>query len=146
MLIKTTRFGSLEVEPEDLITFPAGLLGLEDCREWVLLADAQNNSLGWLQSVLKPEIALAVVSPRRFVPQYQMRVARAELAPLELPEVKEAQVVVIVGKNDRTITLNLKAPLVINADRRLGRQVIVNGDQPVQYELPDAQVPLKKSA
>ncbi|MHB1036269.1 MAG: flagellar assembly protein FliW [Pirellulales bacterium] len=146
MLIKTTRFGSLEVEPEDLITFPAGLLGLEDCREWILLADAQNDSLGWLQSVLRAEIALAVVSPRRFVPQYQMRVARAELAPLELPEVKEAQVVVIVGKTDRSITLNLKAPLVINAERRLGRQVIVNGDQPVQYELPDAQVPLKKSA
>jgi flagellar assembly factor FliW len=146
MLIKTTRFGSLEVEPEDLITFPAGLLGLEDCREWILLADAQNDSLGWLQSVLRAEIALAVVSPRRFVPRYQMRVACAELAPLELPEVKEAQVVVIVGKNDRSITLNLKAPLVINAERRLGRQVIVNGDQPVQYELPDAQVPLKKSA
>lgn len=146
MQIRTTRFGSLEIESEDVIVFPAGLMGLEDCREWVLLADAKNNALGWLQSTSRPEIALAVVSPRRFVPCYQFRVYRSELAPLELRDVKDAQVLTIVGKNDRSITLNLKAPVVIHLERRLGRQVVANGDQPVQYELGGQSAPLKKSA
>jgi flagellar assembly factor FliW len=146
MQIRTTRFGPLEIEADDILSFPAGLLGLEDCRHWVLLADAQNNALGWLQSTSRPEVALAVVCPRRFVPDYQFRVYRSELAALDLADVKDAQVLSIVGKNERSITLNLKAPVVINLDRRLGRQVVANGEQPVQYELANRQAPLKKSA
>lgn len=136
MQIQTTRFGRLEIAPHDVLVFPAGIPGLEDCREWVLLADAGNDALGWLQSTTRREIAFAVVSPRRFIPGYQFRVARSELAPLELADVRDAQVLVIVGKNPRGITLNLKAPLVIHLERRLGRQVVANGDQPIQYELP----------
>lgn len=146
MQIRTTRFGALDIESEDVISFPTGLLGLEDCRHWVLLADAQNNALGWLQCITRPEVALAVVSPRRFVPHYQFRVFRSELAPLELADVRDAQVLAIVGKNERSITLNLKAPVVINLQRRMGRQVVANGDQPVQHELTSQPAPLKKSA
>lgn len=146
MQIRTTRFGSLELEPSDAIHFPHGLLGFEDCRQWVLLADAQTSALGWLQSTTRPEVALAVVSPRRFVPHYQFKVYRSELAGLELTNVKEAQVLTIVGKNERSITLNLKAPIVINLQRQLGRQVVANGDLPLQHELTTASATLKKSA
>ncbi len=73
MEILTSRFGPLEIAQRDVIQFPAGLPGLEDCTSWVLLADAHNEALGWLQSAQCPEVALAVVSPRRFVPGYQLR-------------------------------------------------------------------------
>lgn len=146
MNIHTTRFGSIEIEPDDIIRFPAGLMGLESSRQWVLLADAGNDALGWLQSTAEPEIALAVVSPRRFVPRFQVRVSRSELAPLQLEQVQDAQVLVIVGKNDRGITLNLKAPLVINLQRRLGKQVVNGADEPLQFELSDVEMPLRKSA
>jgi flagellar assembly factor FliW len=146
MEIKTSRFGVLELQADDVISFPAGLLGLESCREWVLLADAHNDALGWLQCITRPEIALPVVSPRRFLPDYQVRVFRSEVAPLELHDLHSAQVLVIVGKNERSITFNLKAPLMINVERRLGRQVIHNGDQSVQFELLPETAPLRKSA
>jgi flagellar assembly factor FliW len=146
MRIRTTRFGTLDLEPADVLSFPQGLLGLEECRDWVLLADVQNDVLGWLQSTSRPEVALAVVSPRRFVPDYQFKVYRSELAPLDLKHVEDAQVLVIVGKNERSITLNLKAPVVVNLSQRLGRQVVANGDQPMQYELGSDHAPLKKSA
>jgi flagellar assembly factor FliW len=146
MKIETTRFGSVEIEPDDLLQFPAGLLGLEHCRHWVLLADAENDALGWLQCTSRAEIAFAVVCPRRFVPEYQVRISRGELSPLELAEVREAQVLAIVGKNERGITLNLKAPVVLNLPRRLGRQVITNGDQPIQYPLVSAPATLRKTA
>jgi flagellar assembly factor FliW len=146
MKIDTIRFGCVEIEPDDLLHFPSGLLGLEDCRHWVLLADVENEALGWLQNSSRAEIALAVVCPRRFVPDYQVRISRGELAPLELAEVRQAQVLAIVGKNEQGITLNLKAPLVINLQRRLGRQVITNGDQPLQYQLVLEPLTLRKSA
>jgi flagellar assembly factor FliW len=146
MRVNTTRFGRLEVQADDVLLFSNGVLGLEDCRHWVLLADAENEALGWLQCVSRPEIALAVVSPRRFVADYQLRVARCEINPLELDDLEHAQVLLIVGKNQYGATLNLKAPLVINIDRRLGRQVIANGEQPVQYQLTDGTSALRKSA
>ena len=146
MQIQTTRFGFLEVEADAILTFPTGLLGLENCRHWVLLADAHNEALGWLQSTSRPDIALAVVSPRRFVPYYQLRVARSELTPLALRDIKEAEVLAIVGRHEQAMTLNLKAPLVLNLEQRLGRQVVSSGDQPVQYLLEFERVPLRKSA
>ena len=57
----------------DLLKFQSGLPGLEQCREWALLAD-ENDALGWLQSTTRDDVAIAVVSPRRFVPQYQVRI------------------------------------------------------------------------
>jgi flagellar assembly factor FliW len=146
MQIHTTRFGFLEVEADAILTFPSGILGLESCRHWVLLADAHNEALGWLQSTTRSDVALAVVSPRRFVPYYQLRVSRSELTPLALKDVKEAEVLAIVSRNDQAMTLNLKAPLVINIEQRLGRQVICNGEQPVQFALEVERIPLRKSA
>jgi flagellar assembly factor FliW len=146
MLVHTTRFGPVAIEATDILHFPEGLMGLGDCHHWVLLADAQNDALGWLQSTSRADVALAVVSPRRFVPSYQLRMARSELSRLELSSARGAHVLVIVGKNDQGITLNLKAPLVINLARRTGRQVIHSGEQPVQYHLGASAVPLRKSA
>ena len=146
MIILSTRFGPIEVEADDLIHFPEGLLGLPQCRDWVLLADTQNDAVAWMQSVDRAEIALGVVSPRRFLPSYRMRVVGRELEPLKLERIQAARVLVVVGKNEGSITLNLKAPLVINLERRLGRQVITNGELPVQYELLNASSGLKKTA
>ena len=146
MEIATYRFGQLHIESHDLIHFPRGILGLETCRNWVLLADSQNDALGWLQSTERPEIALAVVSPRRFVPDYQMRVARREISTLQLPRIQDAQVLVIVGKTKRSLSLNLKAPLVFNLAQRLGAQVVVKDEHPLQYELTAPESALRKSA
>lgn len=136
MEILTSRFGPVEIARDEVIQFEAGLPGLDDCTSWVLLGDAHNDALGWLQSTSHPEVALAVVSPRRFVPGYQLRVPRGELGPALCDRLDAVQVLAIVGKNERGITLNLKAPLVIDVRRRLGRQVVASGNQPVQYELP----------
>jgi flagellar assembly factor FliW len=135
MNVETTRFGRLQIETHDIVEFPAGVFGLETCKQWVLLADAQNDALGWLQCTSRPDIALAVVTPRRFVPEYQVRVARQELMPLALDDVRDAKVLVIVGIKEGLITLNLKAPLVINLKSRTGRQVVVNNDVAIQHEL-----------
>ena len=146
MRINTTRFGRIDVDASDVLTFSSGLPGLEDCREWALLADSTNDALGWLQCTTRGDIALAVVSPRRFVPDYQVRIPRSELAPLAISDMRQAQVVVVVGRNGKDLTLNLKAPIVINLEARTGRQVVASGELPMQYELTTHQPTLKKSA
>ncbi|MCI0403985.1 MAG: flagellar assembly protein FliW, partial [Acidobacteria bacterium] len=46
-----------------------------------------------------------------------------------------AFVLSVVSKSDGELTLNLKAPLIINLDRRLGRQVVTADEQPVAWQL-----------
>ena len=120
MWITSTRFGPIQFEPDDVIRFPEGILGLPDCREWLLLADERNPTVAWLQSVDRPEVALCVVSPRRFVPNYQVRLPRRDVQPLELDNLDAAEVLVIVSRSAGYITLNLKAPLILNLQRGLG--------------------------
>ena len=146
MYIATSRFGPVQIDADDVLEFPAGVVGLETCRRWVLLADAENSALGWLQSADRPDVALAVVSPRRYVPNYQIRVGRRDLAPLELKETTAAQVLAIVNKTDQRITINLKAPLVFNLERRRGVQVVTRDEQPLQHELPVVKTALRRSA
>lgn len=147
MQIQTTRFGTVTLEADDILLFPHGLIAFEDCRHWVLLSDADNDSLGWLQSVSRTEVALPVISPRRYVPGYQVRVARTQLQPLELDQFDQAFVLSIVSKDGPSLTVNLKAPLVVNLDRRIGRQVITTDEQPVALAIaPRVPSLLRKSA
>lgn len=145
MQINTTRFGKVELLETDVVEFPAGLIGMEDCRRWVLLADAENSALGWLQSIDRADLAVAVVSPRRFVSGYQARVSRRDLHGLHFTAPADAQVLVIVGKDDHGLTVNLKAPLVIHLQSRRARQIVVLDDYSMRYPL-SVTVPLRRSA
>lgn len=147
MEVHTTRFGTLDVSVDEMLSFPEGLPGLEDCRQWVLLPEVGNDAVAWLQSATDPEVALAVVSPRRFVADYQVRVCRKELQALEIAGRDDAQVLAIVSVHDEGPTLNLKAPLVINRRNRVGRQVVTNGEMPMRHALRPAaerHVPIQR--
>ena len=135
MKIHTTRFASIEIEPDDILFFRNGLVGFEDCRHWVLLADGDNRSVAWLQSMQHSDIALPVVSPRRFVADYQVRLEPADVQSLQLTSAEQAYVLGVVSRDSDVLTMNLKAPLVINLERRIGCQVVTTDAQPMQYEL-----------
>lgn len=146
MQISTTRFGSVRIEADDILLFPNGLVGFEHARHWVLLADGENDWVGWLQSISQAELAMPVVSPRRFVPDYQVRVSRRDIAPLELDELAKAYVLSLVSRDENQLTMNLKAPLIINLEHHLGRQVVTNDEQPLQLDLSPVAQPYRKIA
>ncbi len=146
MKVVAAKFGAIEIEQDDLLFFPEGLMGFENCLHWAILNDAFSDHVAWLQSVEEPETALAVISPRRFVPEYKIHVSRMELLPLRLENPNRAEALAVLGKSERGLHVNLKAPLLINPDRRLGRQVITSGDYPLQYDLGRASKLWKKIA
>jgi len=146
MQINTSRFGSVEIEPEDILLFSRGLFAFENHRHWVLLTDRHNHGVAWLQSLGDPEVALPMVSPRRYVPGYQVRILRSQLTPLELAALDQAFVLNVLSQDAGQLTLNLKAPVLVNLDRRIGRQIVTVDEQPLQLALPDLTLPLRKSA
>ncbi len=146
MILRTTRFGIVEFQPEDILLFPRGLIGFEDLRHWILTADTDNESVAWLQSIARPDLAMAVVSPRRFVADYNVRVARTQLEILRLSTVSSAYVLVVLSRNDQFLTVNLRAPILVNLDRRIGQQVMTTDEQPIQFRIAAISTTVRKSA
>ncbi len=126
MLIQTTRFGTIEVDDEKLITFEQGLLGFPKCTRFALIQTNPEAVFFWLQSVDAANLAFVVCDPRAFVPDYQVGIRRDEVANLELGGDEDCQVLVIVNKVDGRLTGNLLGPLVIGATSRLGRQFVLS--------------------
>jgi flagellar assembly factor FliW len=145
MHVHTTRFGSVAIQADDILLFPQGLFAFARHRHWVLLADADNDSVGWLQSINDPRIAMAVVSPRRFAPDYRVRVGNKQLSPLQLVDSNRPFVLTLVSQHEAKLTINLRAPVLVNLDRRLGAQVIVSDDQPLRCIVADAPKALRKT-
>ena len=108
----------------EIICFPAGLVGFEDCRSWVLLTPRVGDRVLWLQSIQRGEIALPLVDPRTFVPEFTLRIGQSDWAAMGKRETDPLQVLVAVGNTPSGISLNLLAPLVMNCHRRIGRQVV----------------------
>lgn len=136
MRIETQRFGSLQVEERELLLFPHGLIGLETLRQWFLVSDPENPTVAWLQSASRGDRALAVISPRLFVPDYRVNVPRRSIEVLQLRSDHRSYVLTTLSGRPGEITTNLRAPLIINLDRRLGCQVVTGDDQPLRHALP----------
>ncbi len=146
MKIQTTRFGTVDIAADDILFFAQGLFGFEHCQHWVLLADADNPAVAWLQSIQHGDTALPVVAPRRFVPDYQVRLDPSEVERLRLASLNQAYVLAVVSRDREMLTINLRAPVIINLDRRLGCQVITVDSQPISHELAILPISLRKSA
>ena len=146
MDIHTARFGPLTLPMTETICFPSGLVGLEDCRSWILLSEGQGHRVIWLQSTQQPEIALPLIDPRTFVSDFTLQIEQTDWAPLGRRESDSVQVLVTGGRSDSGLVLNLLAPLVINCERRIGRQVLNLAGGEVDYPLDIASEQLQRTA
>ena len=136
MRIDTTRFGTLNLKADQLFLFPQGLIGMETLRQWALLPDQLNPSVAWLQSASRGDRAIPMVSPRAFFADYRVHVSRRELACLHMQPGAELYVLTAVSGHVGRLTTNLRSPLLLNLNRRLGCQVITGDEQPIQEPLP----------
>ncbi len=128
--IATKALGEIELNPGEVLNFPEGLLGFGDRRNFVLLAESGESIFKWLQSTEDPGLAFVVIEPELFMRSpYQPRSAAGDLEALQVAAVEECLVYVIVTiphNNPRGMTANLQGPVLINAARKLGRQIISN--------------------
>ena len=139
MLVKTKHFGEIELDENKIITFDEGLIGFEDKKRYTILFNNESKSKGtisWLQSLDEPMLALPVVSPFVAMADYNPVVEDEVLAPLgELNDENLVILLTLTVPSDLTkMTVNLKAPIIINADTRKGCQAIAeNSDYVVRY-------------
>ena len=121
--LRSTRFGTIEVEDSALIEFPAGLIGLPGTR-WALIAAGPDSPFQWLHSLEDEDLALPVTSPWTFFPDYAVELSDADTERVggEDPDAVEVLVTVRASAELSEFSANLRAPIVIHEGR--GFQVI----------------------
>lgn len=131
MKYETTRFGTVDVLPENIINFPQGLPGFGELREFFFVQVLENSYFAWLQSVSWPEVAFLVTDPFIYRTDYEVHLPQLEQELLQITDPEEVSIHVIVripptGKTE-DITANFLAPLVVNDRARLGCQLVLEG-------------------
>lgn len=93
----------------------------------------------WLQSLDEPQFAIPVITPEVVKPDYNPTVNDSLLEPLG--EISEENIYVLVTikvpENIKEMTVNLKAPFIINTDTLIGGQIIVEDELPVRFPVYD---------
>jgi flagellar assembly factor FliW len=132
---ESIRFGTVEVSEHDVIEFPFGLIGLGGLR-YALVDRNPGTGFYWLHAVDNAALALPVVSPFQFFPDFTLEIAAEDRERTGLEDVSGATLFVTVRAvpNPLDVTANLRAPLVVLDGR--GYQVInTNEDASLQAPL-----------
>ena len=127
MLIQTSRFGEIEVEVNQIITFPSGLVGFSEDHKFVIREDDAAAPFLWLQSVDSNGLAFVMIEPHVSVSNYELELTQEHLNKLNAKNIEELRVFVLVtmAKEIKDVTINLQGPLLFNPEKRLGLQFII---------------------
>lgn len=132
MNIPTSRFGTIGVTTEDILTFPEGLLGFSDLNRFVLLDDPTDEIFAWLQSCEEPSIAFPVLEPELFMDNFSMNLTKSDLKGLNVESTGQSLrsfCIITIPEDPTQMTANVKAPVVINVKDKMGRQCVLQDNK-----------------
>ena len=151
MKVNTRLFGEIEIQDDKIITLDKGIVGFPDLNRFTIIYDTEKEGkakIMWFQSLDEPQFAMPVVTPGDVVPDYNPTVNDELLEPLgELTEENLYVLVTIkVPEKIEDMTINLKAPIIINTDTLKGGQIIVEDDVDVRFPVYDILKKAKEGA
>ena len=140
--VESAELECVAVKTENVIHMPAGLLGFENVKRFVLLTNPEEAPFSWLQAVGDPALAFLVVPPFEAAPDYQPDLSDDDAKYLGLKEPEDALIYNIVTLRQGQATINLKGPIVINKFTLRGKQVVLQNASKwsVRHPLPVADV------
>ena len=139
MKIITKLFGEIDVDEEKLINFPQGIIAFPELTDFLLVHDSESEGgIRWMQSIQEPAFAMPVIDPLIVMPDYNPCIEDDLLGPLG--DVKEENTLVLVTitvpHEIEKMTVNLKAPMIINGENRKANQIITDDEKyPVKFPI-----------
>ncbi len=126
MILKTARFGEIDIDEKKIISFPQGLPGLEQAKRFALIHHEKTFPINWLQAVDDADISLPVVEPFLIMADYEFNISDADTGELAVSKRDDLHIVNVVVIPDKLedMTVNLAAPILINIRMNLGKQII----------------------
>lgn len=130
MKLESPKLGEIEYSPDSVIHFDSGLIGLENYQNFLLLEENEFAPFGYLQSIDDPGFTLIVINPFLIVPDYTLDLLKDELELIGVQSTQDfmALAIVVFSPIPEQITVNLKAPILVNVSNKKARQVLLIKD------------------
>ena len=133
--VPSQALGAIEVRPDTVLTVVEPLAGFPDATRYALIEHTRDGaatagSVFWFQAVERPFHAFVVTDPWSIHPDYAPEISDADAEQLGLSSFEDARVfgILTVPRNPSEVTINLRAPVVVNVAQRLAKQVVVLND------------------
>lgn len=131
-IVDTKPFGEITIKESDILEFPDGIFAFEDYTRFIILAENEDSTFQWLQSIDDPGLAFVILEIKSLIPNYVPDIPLWILSGIGLTNLDDAQIwgiVTIPQGNPHDMTINLQGPVIINPEKRVGGQFISNDDQ-----------------
>ena len=124
----TSRFGVVTVAEDRIINFVQGVPGFERLKRVILIDHDAEGVFRWLQAVDDPAVAFLLTDPNQFRPEFvvPLRKADADCLGVKDPSSLITLVMVCVSHETKELSLNLKGPVVFNAENMLAIQCVLD--------------------
>lgn len=132
MIIETTHFGEIEINEENILEFKECILGFEDVRRFgIINSEDPKSPFKWIQAIEKPELAFAVVNPFEIKKDYDFQLKEDCISSLGIENAEQVAVfaIVRVPEDTKKISMNLKAPIIVNTENKKAAQIILDSDK-----------------
>ncbi len=132
MDLNTRYFGELTIREEEIINFQKGIPAFEDVKRFVIISDSDPTSpFKWLQCVDDGNLIFAIANPFMIKKDYDFEIDDKALAEINVTKIEDVEIysMLVIPEDISKMTINLKAPLIINHKERLGNQVILDTDK-----------------
>jgi len=137
-VLESRRFGRLEVWPDKIILFPAGVIGFEEFHEYVLVQPDGLEPLSFLVACDNPDVAFPILPGELCLAGYAPTIPADALEMVGAGAGGEMDILAICATAPDTGTLhaNLRGPVVVNPSTRLACQVALHdGDYSLRHLL-----------
>lgn len=132
MNINAKYFGDISYEKEEVIHIINGLFGFECYTEYLPLSfNGENDTMISLQSIEDEALSFVLMNPFEIFPDYEPVLSKEDLEELSADSENDISYYVLSVIRDTIAesTVNLKAPLAVNALNRQAKQVILDSPE-----------------
>ena len=135
---ETTHFGTIDYNPESVISFPNGIInldGFENCTRYVLFHEESSSGVfHYLQSLDDADLSFTVVDPTLLSIDYEVQLSDEESQLLQVEEGDEVDLLLMVYrpfvvdgeevKQEADVKAQTRSPLIINTSKLIGFQKV----------------------
>lgn len=131
MKIHSSFLGAQEIDPDTIIHFPHGLVGMEEYKDFKLFHEEGKSLVFWLQAVADEAVSFSLCDPQLMNVDYEIRLSDTDCDTLQLSRPEEVAILVMLNRGDpaegeeEELRANVNGPLLINVEQRRGLQKVL---------------------
>lgn len=130
MEILSPVHGKITYDEDEIINFEKSIPGFNDVKRFIL-KEIEGSSFKLLQSIDDVTVGFVVISPFEVEENYEINLSEEVIKTLEIKEATDVLLYSLVTLNSKVekITVNLKAPVVINVNNKKAEQFIIDKEK-----------------